>query len=97
MYVINGTEFWKNRNRNSNFRLERFLGVPILFSAGKFRNPELGNGIPNSGRPRNRNPKSEFPTKPSGNIRHNSDLEKVSFSNKITVRVSRGLVIFVMV
>jgi hypothetical protein len=64
MYVINGIpEFWKNRNRNSDFRLEQFSGFPILFSAGNFRNSELGSGIPDSGRPRNRNPKLEFPTK----------------------------------
>jgi len=64
MYVINGIpEFRKNRNQNSDFQLERFSGFQIIFSTGKFRNSELGNGIPNSGRPRNRNPKSEFPTK----------------------------------
>jgi hypothetical protein len=65
MYVINGIpELRKNRNRNSDFRLERFSGFPIMFSARKVRNSELGSRIPNSGRPRNRNPKSEFPTKP---------------------------------
>ncbi len=64
MYVINGIpEFRKNRYRNSDFRLERFSGFPICFSAGKFRNSELGSGIPNSGSPRKRNPKTEFPTK----------------------------------
>jgi len=64
MYVINGIpEFRKNRNRNSDFQLERFSGFPICFSAGKFRNSELGSGIPNSGSPRNWNPKTEFPTK----------------------------------
>jgi hypothetical protein len=62
MYVINGIpEFWKNWNRNSDFRLERFSGFPIIFSAGKFRNSELGSGIPNSGRHRNRNPKIGIP------------------------------------
>ncbi len=66
MYVINGIpEFRKNRYRNSDFRLERFSGFPICFSAGKFRNSELGSGIPNSGSPRKRNPKTEFPTKRS--------------------------------
>jgi hypothetical protein len=34
-----------------------------VFSAGKFRNSVFGSGIPDSGSPRNRNPKSEFPTK----------------------------------
>ena len=64
MYVINGIpKFWKNRNRNSDFRLERFSGFPICFSAGKFRNSEIGSGIPNSGSPRKRNLKTEFPTK----------------------------------
>jgi hypothetical protein len=64
MYVTNGIlEFQKNRNRISDFQLERFSGFQILFSAGKFRNSELRSGIPDSGRPRNRNPKSEFPTK----------------------------------
>ncbi len=64
MYEINGIpEFWKNRNRNSDFRLERFAGFPICFSAGKVRNSELGSGIPISGSPRKRNPKTEFPTK----------------------------------
>jgi hypothetical protein len=68
MYVIKGIpEFRKNRNPNSDFQLERFSGFPSLFSAKNFRNSELGIGIPDSGRPRNRNPKSEFPTKyPSG-------------------------------
>jgi hypothetical protein len=56
------TEF-RNRNRNSDFRLERFSGFPILFSAGNFWNSELGSGILDSGLPRNWNPKSEFPTK----------------------------------
>jgi hypothetical protein len=64
MYVINEIpEFRKNRNRDSDFRLERFSGFPIIFSAGKFRNSELRSGIPISGCPRNLNPKSEFPTK----------------------------------
>ena len=68
MYVINGIpEFRKNRYRNSDFRLERFSGFPICFSAGKFRNSEIGSGIPNSGSPRKRNPKTEFPTKISSN------------------------------
>jgi hypothetical protein len=62
--LMNGIpESRKNRNRNSDFRLEWFSGFPILFSAGNFRNFELGSGIPDSGRPRNRYPKSEFPTK----------------------------------
>ena len=34
-----------------------------VFSAGKFRNSVFGSGIPDSSSPRNRNPKSEFPTK----------------------------------
>ena len=37
-----------------------------VFSAGKFRNSVFGSGIPDSGSPRNRNPKSEFPTKFGG-------------------------------
>ena len=70
MYVINGIpEFRKNRYRNSDFRLERFSGFPICFSAGKFRNSELGSGIPNSGSPRKRNLKTEFPTKPQTPLR----------------------------
>jgi hypothetical protein len=53
MYVINGIpEYRKNRNQNSDFWLERFSGFPIWVSAGKFRNTELGSGIPNSGHPR---------------------------------------------
>ena len=66
MYVINGIpEFRKNRYRNSDFRLERFSGFPICFSAGKFRNSELGSGIPNSGSPRKRNLKNGIPNQDS--------------------------------
>ena len=62
MYVINGIpEFRKNRNRNSDFRLERFSCFPICLSARKFRNSDLGSGIPNSGSPRKRNPKIGIP------------------------------------
>jgi hypothetical protein len=64
MYVINGIpEFRKNRNRNSDFRLERFQVFRFAFppessgiqnSEAEFRIPVVpGSGIP----------KSEFPTK----------------------------------
>jgi hypothetical protein len=64
MYVINGIpEIRKMGTGIPIFDLNGFQVFRFDFPPENSGIPELGSGIPNSGRPRNRNPKTEFPTK----------------------------------